>query len=129
MKFPAKIENKKLIFTRIDWVKNYLSQMKDGQLLIINIDKRRKIRSNAQNAMYWGHILPTIADETGHNAEELHFFFKRMFMPRKYIKVGKKRVLADPTTTSLTTKEFMEYVEKILVFSSQELGIEWHLPD
>ncbi len=127
MQFNAKIKNRTLIFVNKNYLINFLREMEEEQLLVVDIEKRKKFRSNSQNAMYWGYILPEIANETGHTAEELHFFFKRMFLPKKFIKVGKKRLMAEPSTTRLSTKEFSEYVEKIIVWSAQELGIEWNL--
>lgn len=127
MRFYARIQNRALQYSNPVLLKDYLRGLKDNQILTIDIDKKKKLRSNQQNKLYWGLVLQTISLETGHNSEELHFFFKRMFLPRKYIKVGKKRLLAAPTTIKLNTQEFIDYVEKILVWSAQELGIEWNL--
>lgn len=127
MKFNGVIKDRTLKFVNLDYLKNFLREMPENQYLVIDIEKRKNIRSNNQNAMYWGLILPTIANDLGYTSDELHSVFKRMFLPRKYITIKGKRKLVDPTTTKLTTQQFTEYIEKILVWSSQELGTEWDL--
>jgi len=125
MRFNAKITDRTLKFINPEYLKNFLREMSEGQFLIIDIEKRKNIRSLSQNSLYWGYILPTIADYTGYTSEELHSVFKRQFLPRKYITLANKRKLVDPTTTKLTTKDFTEYIEKIMVWSAQELSMEW----
>lgn len=124
MRFAAKIENKSLKYFEIDRMKKYLSTLKDGQMLSIEIDKQKKNRSTSQNSMYWA-ILSEISNETGHSSDELHDFFKNKFLPRRYIKIGKSKLRAIPTTTNLTTLEFTEYIENIKAFTATELGMEW----
>lgn len=127
MKFNAKIVGNAIRFANKEYLNNFLKGMPDGQYLVIDIEKRKRLRSNQQNAMYWAYVIPAISSETGHTHEELHFFFKRKFLPKQYIKIGNTRILAEPSTTKLTTKEFMDYVEQIMVWSAQELGMEWNM--
>jgi hypothetical protein len=125
MKFYGRTKEKRIKFDNIDYLNNFLRELPDGQFLSIEIGKRQKNRTNPQNSMYWGYILAEISKETGHTTEELHFLFKRMFLPRKYIKIGRNRFLAEPTTTKENTVEFTEYIERIQSFAATELGIIW----
>lgn len=91
----------------------------------IRITKVSTKRTCPQNRLYrlW---LACIADETGNDANDLHFFFKSKFLVVKMGEVFGEKFTKELTTTKLNTKEFTDYLEKINVFAS-DLGI--NLPD
>lgn len=123
MIFFGKIENSKLVLNEPDNYKIFLSKIKDYPSVIVNIEKRKKTRTLDQNSYYWGYVLDLISSETGHSNNELHSIFKKMFLSKRFIKLGGKEREAEPTTTILDVGEFIDYIDKIKVFSSQELGI------
>ena len=127
MKFYGKIKDRTLKFNNIEYLKNFLRDMKDDQDLVIDIEKRSGKRSLSYNDFYWGVILQEISLYTGHTSNEIHNWFKAEFIKRKYLTLGGKKKLMAPTTTTMLTKEFTEYVEQILAWSAQELGMEWNL--
>lgn len=80
--------------------------------------EKGKIRNNEQNAMLWA-ILNQIALDTGNDVEELHEFFKNKFLSKtvEYEKLWEQKVVW--STTRLTTKQFSEYIEKIILFCNE----------
>lgn len=86
------------------------------------ITVRLKPRSLQENSYYWGVVLQHIADTTGYTPEEVHDA-----MRWKFLRVSGwfERVRS---TTSLTTTEFEEYLEKIRTFAVQELDCPIPLP-
>ncbi len=78
-------------------------------------------RSLSQNALYWKY-LEEIEIETGNNANDLHEFFKREFLPPEFITVklkGKSIERKIPrSTTDLSKLEFGTYMEKICALTN-----------
>lgn len=92
----------------------------------IKITKKRWKRSISQNNLYWL-WLTCIEHETGNDRNDLHEFFKAKFLGFEEIQVLQYTVTRVISTTSKDTKRFKEYLDKIQLFASVELGIE--LPD
>ena len=81
-----------------------------------------------QNALYWL-WLTCIADETGGDKLAIHETFKGMYLPRETAKVFLETCMDRPVSTStLNTAQFTQYLDKIQVFASSELGIVLPLP-
>jgi hypothetical protein len=89
----------------------------------VRIGKPRKIRSLSQNAYYWAVVLSMISAQVGHTPEEVHYFLKDEFLPKKFIKLGGLEVEIRKTTTDLSTNEFNVYLAQVTAWAS-ELGIE-----
>lgn len=81
-----------------------------------------KPRSLKENNYYWGVVLQTIADGTGYTPEEVHDA-----MRWKFLRKG-QRFETVASTSSLSTYEFEEYLEKIRMFAAQELNCPIPLP-
>jgi hypothetical protein len=64
-----------------------------------------------------------ISDSTGHNPEELHSAFKKMFLPKTIIKINGKETIIDGSTTDLSVSEFADYLMKIQAEVAQ-MGIK-----
>lgn len=79
-------------------------------------------RSNPQNRYYWGHVLPTISEHTGHSCEELHEIFKLKFNS-VVAHIGKDEIIVGKSTASLKTMEFEHYLSRIITWASMELGV------
>lgn len=95
----------------------------DGNAVTVRLSKPRKPRSVKSNAFYWASIIGTLAGTTGHSPEEIHFFLKKEFLPRSFIKLGGKEIELQKSTTELTTQEFSEYLDRIRAWAAQELQI------
>jgi len=109
----------------------------EGKHLIVTIEKATKSRSNAQNRYYWGCVIQIIKDgliDAGfdrtifQNSEAVHELIKSMFCPKREVISEHGEVLQiAPTTTELTTVEFMNYMDDIKQWSIEFLGID--IPD
>jgi hypothetical protein len=64
------------------------------------------------NGYYWLY-LQVIAEETGHEATDLHEYFKRALLIPKFIKVLNKEIKIPASTTKLNGLDMMEYMMKI----------------
>lgn len=65
-----------------------------------------------------------IADETGNTKDMTHDGLRSMFLMDKS---GKMPVIR--STTSLTTKEFMAYIDAVVLWAAEFLGIIIPAPD
>lgn len=73
LKFRAEVREGKLYpLSRSYFDKNL--QHFEGNV-VVTIEKLQSKRSINQNSYYWGVVLPTIAEHTGHSVEELHGVF------------------------------------------------------
>ena len=97
--------------------------------MICEVRKDKRNRSTVQNAYYW-FLLTMLEQETGNDKDSFHAYFKYKYLREEciiYAIGGNKAVTdefeTDKSTTKLTTIEFEDYLEKIRVFASSELGI------
>ena len=110
MRFLAKVEKGKLEFWQPKVFSDYISSLK-GEIDII-VEKHQDIRTRRQNSFYWLY-LSIIEQETGENANDLHEYFKRIFLPPRFIVVRGKEIKLPATTTKLSKKQMSDYLEKI----------------
>lgn len=96
-----------------------LGNLNPLQSWVVEVKPYRKKRSLEQNALYWN-WLTVLEEQTelGYRKEELHEAFKYRFLGME----KKKTVLGQDyetirSTTSLNTKEFTEYLDKVLAFA------------
>jgi len=88
----------------------------------VTLVQYKNVRSIGQNAMYWA-ILNCIASETGNSSDDMHEFFKQEFLKARVVKLGLTGRAVHPSTKSLDTKEFTDYMDKVKLFANEELGI------
>ena len=118
-----------LYFQKLDWqvthsIKEVFQYLPDWTYSI-EIKPARKVRSIEQNNLYWLR-LEIISQTSGYTTDELHTLFKKEFLkPRKIIcKTDKrKRRTLPATTTTLDTKDFCEYNDKIEIFARDFFNI------
>ncbi len=106
----------------------FIRELDDRESWDVKVTKKRWRRSISQNNLYWL-WLTCIEQETGNDRNELHEFFKAKFLGFEEIKVLGYYVTRVISTTSKDTKQFKEYLDKIQMFASVELGIELPDPD
>lgn len=95
----------------------------------IAIKKQRAVRSASQSRYYFGVVLSYLVDETGYTKEECHQLMGRMFLRYdKELPNGTVESFVRSTTT-LSTMEMEEYLERIRVFALTELGTYIPLPN
>jgi hypothetical protein len=110
-----------------DYPKNYQNALRvfNGLDVVITISKPTKERSNPQNNYLWGVPYKLIADYTGNTTEDVHHEMGNMFLSEKTTSPIPKI----KTTTKLTTTEFSEYVENIIKWAAEFLGLYIPLPN
>lgn len=115
----ARIKDCKLVVKNIDKWRSVLLDL-DGKAVRITIDRDIDTRSTQQNRFYWLY-LGLIEDETGNNADDLHEYFKRKFLPPRFVKVFGNEIKLPATTTKLDKIQFTDYLEKICACSGVEI--------
>lgn len=123
MEFITYIEEGKL---SNKYVREWLTNCPKGWYSI-EIKKWNK-RSILQNNYYW-FVMQIIGDDLWYTKNEMHDIFRNMFLKRE---VKQDDVFGDLTvirsTSSLTTIEFMEYVDQIIIRCAGN-GISVPAPD
>lgn len=105
-----------------------LDLSKDWQ---VTIEPRKKKRTLSQNRLMWAWIngvAAAVREHTGMDADDVHEFFKAKFLTPRLIELGGE-VVEHRTTTTLTTAEMTEYMDRIYAFVTSELGILLPLPE
>ncbi len=104
---------------------SYIERIDKDMLCEVRKDKRN--RSIVQNSYYW-FLLTMLEQDTGNDKDDLHEYFKQKYLKAtgesfdglfNYIK----------STTKLNTTEMEDYLGKIRMFASRELGCFLPLPN
>lgn len=106
----------------------YIDSLPNGKRYDINIVVHRERRTIDQNRLLFLWIN-CISSETGQDKDDLHRYFKRKFLPQNYRRVFNEQLYVEPTTTTLDTKQFTDYLNLIHSFSASELGITLPNPE
>lgn len=109
-------------------IKNYIQKLPDGKRYTVEITMKRDKRTVNQNSLYWL-WLTCISNETGNEKDILHDEFGKMFLPKRSGNFFGEYVEKAVSTTSLDTKQFTEYLDKIQAFVTSEIGIILPNPD
>lgn len=110
------------------------TQPKD-KAIRITIQDYTKNRSLAQNAYYWGVVLPAIQTHIEENdgriwsCDDLHEWFRDEFLPPRVIEVMGKPKIIRPSTADLKVGPFAEYLDRIIRHASIEMGCIVPAPD
>lgn len=121
MQLKIKIQNYKFVFESKKQEQDFKNKIisLEGKFANLELKKFVKKRTTSQNAYYWGVVLPIIAEETGNDIDDLHTTFKAMFLVDR---TGKIPVVK--SSAKLTTVEFIDFTNKVVLFASQELNLE-----
>lgn len=123
----TKFNNKANIENVFALMKLKINLLTNGEY-IVTINRIKSHRTIPQNKLYrlW---LKLIADETGHSEDELHAYFKAIFLEKQYKVVFNEQVEIEASTTRLSTKEFTTFLDKIYLFASETLRMILPKPD
>ena len=116
MRYILKPDNQD-VFKRIV---NDLGNLHPDKTWTITIEEKSINRSTQQNALYWK-WLQIMGDHFGYTKDEMHEELAARFLgvvERKTI--GGHQIRAPRSTTSLTTKEFSEYMNMIEALALQQ---------
>lgn len=122
-----------LYFSKHNWqvtnsLKQYFETLPDWDYQI-EVKKAKKIRSPEQNARYRVILNMLVAQETWYTDDDWHELLKNKFIKPRIVKSkldGRKRIKRKPTTTILTTEEFSEYNDKIILFARDFFGVDFN---
>lgn len=103
-------------------------QLDDSRSWDISITEKRWKRSISQNNLYWL-WLACLEDFTGQEKDELHEYFKAKFLGFEETEIFGQILTKVVSTASRDTKQFKEYLDRIQVFASVELGIALPNPE
>jgi hypothetical protein len=95
---------------------------------VIKIEPKKTVRTIASNRLYWL-WLACISDETGSDKDELHRYFGDKYLPKVEKIVLYNIVFVPISTTKLGTIQYKNYLDKIQIFASTELGISLPNPN
>jgi len=85
-------------------------------------------RSIKANAFYWGVVLQALAEHTGHLPEELHSVLKAKFLPKALAVCDLNGTIQGEfviggSTTSLSVEEFTSYLDRVIEWANESLGV------
>jgi hypothetical protein len=89
----------------------------------LSVEPKKKHRSHNQNAYYWGVVIDLLAYHFGYTPEEMHEALKW-----KFLRVDGP-VPTVRSTRKLTTKEFMEFIEKVQIWAASEYQVDIPSPN
>jgi hypothetical protein len=116
-------------------IRKQFSELKDG-VYQVKISTRKQ-RSLPQNAYYWGVICDMVKQglyEAGYRSvktsDNAHEVMKNLFLKKRIVNEDTGEVIETiGSTASLTTEAFIIYVEEIIQWAAEYLGIEIPLPN
>jgi len=117
-----KVYNYKTRQEAIDLVSNLDLEKK----YTVKVTCKRDKRSIDQNALYWL-WLTCIEQESGNDKNDLHDHFRTEYIGGEWREVFGSKCFKLKSTTDLDTALFTQYLDKIQIFASTELGVK--LPD
>ena len=91
----------------------------EGKAVEVVVRKKKKHRSGAQNAYYWGIVIDIISGATGFTPQEAHDAMRFKFLiATTFNSIDIKRI---KSTSELTTVEFLDYIALIQQWASEFL--------
>ena len=118
MKIYGRVENGKLISSLNEKSLNIF----EGEEVEIRIRIRSNNRSNEQNSLYWKWI-EILSNDLGYTKTELHELIKYKFLKRESKNKDGETTVVIKSTSTLTIKEFNEFMNDILYWSNNTLEI------
>lgn len=108
-------------------MREWLAHRRDGAY-VVTIERQHATRSLAQNAYYWGVVLGALCEHTGYTPEEMHNFLKQRFLPKRITLADANGELVEEcvvgiSTTRLNKLQFGEYLEQVVRWAGEELGV------
>ena len=125
----SKVSNGKLSINATNDVRKALNSF-EGQNVEIVIKKARSKRSDSQNKFYHAGVVPIVKQglkDLGYimTLAETHEFLKDKFLQEEMVHPETAEVIGKRTksTTELSKMEMVEYIDSIIQFSAEILGV------
>mgnify|MGYP003153564742 CR=1 FL=1 len=100
----------------------------DAKEAIISIKPNKLTRSGQQNKLYHS-IIDQIRAETNNTKKAIKVHCQAEFLETRVEEVAKKQRVVLKSTTELTTKEMGVYLDEVITWAENDLGIRLNLPD
>ena len=101
----------------------------EGKEVWVSLSQKTKNRSNNQNAYYWGVVIQILVDWSGEDNvkdenNQIHSYLSSLFLTDNLGKIPRIK-----STTSLTTVEFEQYLEKVRQWAFSNFNVHIPLPE
>lgn len=90
----------------------------------VTVERKKKPRSDRQNAYYWGVMIDILAKHFGYTPDEMHESLKWQFL-----RVPDAPIPLVKSSAKLTTVEFEDYAANVRQWAAQEHSINIPLPN
>lgn len=142
--FNATVKDGKLIIYQRELFVGSLPAFEGSRIEII-IKRKKKRRSLPMNSYYWAEVIPKVQkglhelgtrlslEETdlwlidflrGISKEQAHMFLKERFIDNQIVDESTGEVTnKKPSTATLSTSEFQDYVSDVVQFASEHLSV------
>ena len=99
-----------------------------GDEAVISIKPNNKTRSGRQNDMYHA-IVDQVRLETGNTKEAIKVHCQSEFLESRIEVVANKQRVVLKSSKELTTKEMGVFIDEVIAWVENDLGIKLNLPD
>ena len=79
-----------------------------------------RVRSNQQNAYWWGVVIPLIAEASGFTDDEAHDALKAKFLGQDDLTTGLRKI---GSTAKLDTRQFTELIDQVRQWAQDFLTV------
>ena len=100
----------------------------DAKEAVISIKPNTMTRSGQQNRLYHS-IIDQIRAETKTTKDAIKLHCQTEFLETRVEEVANKQHVVVKSTTSLSTKEMGVYLDEVITWAENDLGIRLNLPD
>ncbi len=104
--FRGKVEEQRIVLDNRNRFREYLLSF-EGKRVELVLRERQVTRSDQQNRYYHGVVIKILSDHLGYEPEEMHETLKKHFNV--------------DSTSKLKTKEFKDYVDRVVRWAASEL--------
>ena len=111
----AEVKDNKLVIKNLDKWRNAIKYL-NGKNVRVVLEDDKNARTLPQNRFYWLY-LALCESETGTPAEDIHEIAKRKFLLPRFVKFKDEEIKLPATTTKIDPLEFMQYMDKIAMWT------------
>ena len=97
----------------------------EGKRTEQTLRKNRETRSDRQNRYYWGVVIELLSQHCGYSPEEMHEALKIKFLSDRTM--DDHGLVKVRSSAKLTTDEFIQYTNEVVIWAAQSLQI--FIPD
>lgn len=93
----------------------------EGKRVEVVLRKKRSKRSDQQNRYYWGIVVQILANHCGYEPDQMHEALKYKFLSDH--QEDSSGLITIRSTASMTTDEFAQYVNRVVRWAAESLGV------